>query len=95
MENNNSKFLQVAKQFLGKEVEVIFDRPMGSKHPKYGFIYEVNYGYIQGVKVSDGEYLDAYYLGVNEAMERARESSKRLFIGWIMTMINWWLWQKI
>jgi len=38
MENNSSKSLKLARQFLGKEVEIVFDRPLGSKHPKYGLI---------------------------------------------------------
>lgn len=66
-----SKSLELAKQFLGKEVEVIFDRPLGTKHPKYGFVYEVNYGYLEGIKSSDGEDLDVYYLGTHESLEKA------------------------
>jgi inorganic pyrophosphatase len=46
------------------------DRPLGSKHPKHGFEYGANYGFIDGVKAPDGEDLDAYYLGVNEAIEK-------------------------
>ncbi len=60
-----------AKQFLGKEVEVIIDRPLGSKHPKHGFIYEVNYGYVPNTKSPDGEELDAYYLGVDISLKKA------------------------
>jgi inorganic pyrophosphatase len=70
METNNSKSLELAKQFLGKEVEVIFDRPLGSKHPKHGFTYEVNYGYIEGVLAPDGEDLDAYYLGTDQSLQK-------------------------
>lgn len=70
MENNISRSLELAKQFLGKEVEVTFDRPLGSKHPKHGFIYEVNYGYLSGVKAPDGEDLDAYYLGTDQSLQR-------------------------
>jgi inorganic pyrophosphatase len=70
MEINKSKSLELAKQFLGKEVEVVFDRPLGSKHPKHGFIYEVNYGYLKGVKAPDGEDLDAYYLGVDQSLQK-------------------------
>lgn len=70
METNNSKSLELAKQFLGKEVEVIFDRPLGSKHPKHGFTYEVNYGYLEGVKAPDGEDLDAYYLGTDQSIQK-------------------------
>lgn len=59
------------KDFLGKEVEVIIDRPLGSKHPKYDFIYKVNYGYISNTKSPDGEELDAYYLGIDKPLEKA------------------------
>ncbi len=72
MKIENSKSLVLAKQFLGKEVEVMIDRPLGSKHPRHGFIYEVNYGYIKEVKAPDGEELDAYYLGSNEALEKGK-----------------------
>ena len=34
--------------FLGQKVNVIIDRPLGSKHPKHGFVYEANYGFIEG-----------------------------------------------
>lgn len=60
------------KDFLGKEVEVIMDRPFGSKHPKHGFIYEANYGYVSNTKSPDGEELDAYFLGVNKPLEKAK-----------------------
>lgn len=72
METENSKSLELAKQFLGKEVDVVFDRPLGSKHPKHGFTYEVNYGYIQGIKAPDGEDLDAYYLGTDQSLQKAK-----------------------
>lgn len=61
-----------AKDYLGKEVEVIVDRPFGSKHPKHGFIYEVNYGYIPNTKSPDGEELDAYYLGIDKSLKKAK-----------------------
>ena len=51
------------KDYLGKIVEVKMDRPLGSKHPKHGFIYPVNYGYIPNTVSGDGEELDAYVLG--------------------------------
>lgn len=59
------------KDFLGRKVEAIMDRPLGSKHPKHGFIYEVNYGYIPNTKSPDGEELDAYYLGMEKPLEKA------------------------
>jgi inorganic pyrophosphatase len=56
---------------LGRAVDVKFDRPLGSKHPRYDFVYEVNYGYIEGIIGADGEELDAYYLGADEPLEKA------------------------
>lgn len=57
------------KDFLGKKVRVVVDRKMGSKHPKFGFIYPVNYGYIENTKSPDGEDLDAYVLGIFEPID--------------------------
>lgn len=56
-------------EYLGKEVTVKMDRPFGSKHPKKGFIYPINYGYIPNTISGDGEELDAYVLGVFEPVE--------------------------
>ncbi len=67
MENyeNTSTSLELAKEQLGKTVQVTMDRPLGTTHPKHGFVYDVNYGYIAGIKAPDGEDLDAYFLGVD------------------------------
>ncbi len=52
---------------LGKNVTVTTDRPMGSAHPAHpDMIYSVNYGYVQGIPSGDGEWMDAYILGVSE-----------------------------
>lgn len=59
----------MSKEYLGKIVDVNIDRPMGSKHPKHGFIYPVNYGYIPNTVSGDGEELDAYVLGVFKPLE--------------------------
>lgn len=64
-----TKSLEIAKQFLGKEVEVVIDRPMGSRHPKLGFLYEVNYGYVPDTMAPDGSGLDAYFLGKDEPLK--------------------------
>ncbi len=61
-----------AKDFLGREVEVNIDRPLGSKHPKHNFLYETNYGYIANTISPDGEELDAYYLGVDKTLKKAK-----------------------
>ena len=55
---------------LGKIVDVIVDRPLGSKHPEFDMIYPVNYGYVEGIFADDGEEQDAYILGVNEPVEK-------------------------
>lgn len=63
-----SKSLELAKGILNKEVKIKIDRPLGSKHPKWGFVYEVNYGFIEGIIAPDGEELDAYLIKVDEAV---------------------------
>jgi inorganic pyrophosphatase len=60
------------KDFFGKEVEVIIDRPLGSKHPNHDFVYEANYGYIPNTQSPDGEELDAYFLCVNEPLKKKK-----------------------
>ena len=57
------------KDFLGKKVKVVMDRPMGSKHPKWNFIYPINYGYVPNTISGDGEELDAYIVGIFEPVE--------------------------
>ena len=57
------------KQYLNQIVDVEIDRSMGTKHPKHGFIYPVNYGFIPGTISGDGEELDVYVLGVFEPLK--------------------------
>jgi inorganic pyrophosphatase len=64
-----SKSLELAKAFLGKSITITIGRPMGTRHPKYGFEYKANYGFVDGIKAPDGDDLDAYYLGVNEVLQ--------------------------
>ena len=61
--------MEDSKMYLGKIVDVKIDRPFGSKHPKHGFIYPVNYGYIPNTISGDGEELDCYILGVFEPLD--------------------------
>lgn len=56
-------------EYIGKTVQIKIDRSLGSKHPKYGFEYPVNYGYLPFTKSGDGEELDAYVLGVDEPIK--------------------------
>lgn len=55
--------------YLNKILTAKIDRQMGSKHPKHGFIYPVNYGYIPNTLSGDGEELDCYILGIHEPIE--------------------------
>ena len=57
------------KEYLGKIINIKIDRQFGSKHPKHGFIYPVNYGYVPNTTSGDGEELDAYLLGIFEPVE--------------------------
>ncbi len=68
------------KDYLGKEVVVKIDRSLGSKHPKHGFIYMLNYGYIPDTMSPDGEELDAYVVGVFESIEE--------FVGKVIAIIH-------
>lgn len=68
MENESFK---LAKKYLGKKVRVVIDRPIGAKHPKHGFRYKANYGYLPGATAPDGEELDVYYLGVEKPLKEA------------------------
>ena len=57
------------KKYLGRLLDIEVDREFGSKHPKYGFIYPVNYGYVPNTISGDGEELDCYLLGVFELVK--------------------------
>lgn len=60
------------KDYLNKEVDVIVDRPLATKHPKHGFIYMLNYGYVPGTISGDGEEIDAYLLGEFESVTSSK-----------------------
>jgi inorganic pyrophosphatase len=57
------------KDYIGKDIYTVIDRPLGSKHPKYGYIYPINAGYVPDTRMPDGEELDVYILGVGEPLE--------------------------
>lgn len=57
------------KEYLNKTISIKIDRPMGSRHPKHGFFYPINYGFVPNTTSGDGEELDAYLLGVFEPVE--------------------------
>lgn len=69
MNKTSYKSLSLARTFLGRGVELVIDRPLGSVHPKHGFTYPINYGYVPQVLAPDGEELDAYVLGKTEPLK--------------------------
>ena len=56
------------ESYLGKEVTIEIDRPIGYVHHKgeKTLVYPINYGYIPGVLGGDGEELDVFLVGVDE-----------------------------
>jgi inorganic pyrophosphatase len=76
-----SKSLKIANKFLGKQVKIKIDRPIGSIHPRFKKIkYTSNYGYIEGIVAPDGAYLDAYLLGVSQPVKE--------FNGFVIAIIH-------
>jgi inorganic pyrophosphatase len=61
--------MSYSKPYLGKTVAVKMDRPLGSKHPKHGYAYPLNYGFVPGTRAPDGSEIDTYVLGVDKPLE--------------------------
>jgi inorganic pyrophosphatase len=60
-----------AADWLGREVDVLIDRPLGSRHPRHpDLVYELNYGYVPDTIAPDGHPLDAYVLGSDRSLSR-------------------------
>ncbi|MBQ9329316.1 MAG: GNAT family N-acetyltransferase [Solobacterium sp.] len=60
----------MGSDILGKSVTVTVDRPYGSLHPHYPDTeYPCNYGYVEEVLAGDGEFQDAYIVGIYEPVE--------------------------
>ena len=57
------------KQYLNQIIKIKIDRELGTKHPKHGYIYPVNYGFIPNTISGDGEEIDCYLLGVFEPVK--------------------------
>jgi inorganic pyrophosphatase len=55
----DNKFWDYLNKLIA-ENEVIIDRPKGSKHPKYDFVYEFDYGYIKDTRTTDGGGIDVF-----------------------------------
>ena len=72
--NDSSKYIE----FLGKKVEVVIDRPLGSFHPNFNFRYEVNYGFIPNTLAGDGLEIDAYILGEKKPLSTFQGTVKAI-----------------
>ena len=79
--NSNEKFLHNrwdyvknvinSISYIGKELEVNVDRPLGSSHPQYlDHIYKTNYGFIPNTISGDGEEIDCYILGEDKPIKK-------------------------
>ncbi len=79
MPPENQEHIEGSK-FLGKIVFIKIDRPIHSKHPKFGFVYELNYGYIPNTKAGDGKEQDVYVIGVDEKLESFEGIVKAIII---------------
>ena len=66
--------------YLGKIINVKMDRKLGSRHPKAGFFYMLNYGFVPDTISGDGAEIDAYILGVFEPTEE--------FVGEVIAIIK-------
>ncbi len=61
--------LMKAIQYIGKNIKVKIDQPIGSCHPEYPeMIYSVNYGFVPNTISGDNEELDCYVLGEEKAL---------------------------
>ncbi len=59
-------------KFANNIVDIIIDRPLGSKHPKFGWRYPINYGYIPNTKAEDNLEIDVYIIDSNKPLKEAK-----------------------
>ena len=67
MENeikNTQDFWNIIDEMVATH-KIIIDRPKGSLHPKWNWVYEANYGYLEGTTANDGEGIDVW-VGTSE-----------------------------
>lgn len=52
------------EEWVGRTVDVVIDRPLGSTHPRHSdIVYPINDGYVPGTLAPDGGQVDVYLLG--------------------------------
>ena len=55
----NREFWRVLDTLIA-ESELIIDRPRGTKHPRFDFIYPLDYGYLKNTTSPDGGGIDVW-----------------------------------
>lgn len=56
---------------IGRTVTGTIDRPLGSCHPRHPeMVYQINYGYVDGIFAGDGAEQDVYVLGIPEPIRK-------------------------
>jgi len=66
---NICKNATISTDYLGKQVTIKIERPLGSNHPKFGWAYPINYGFVPNTVSPDGEELDAYVIGPDHPIQ--------------------------
>jgi inorganic pyrophosphatase len=62
--------MNYASKYISQNVNIKIDRPLGSNHPKFGWTYPINYGFVPDTNAPDGKEVDAYLLGVFDPVEK-------------------------
>ncbi|MEA4890374.1 MAG: inorganic pyrophosphatase [Clostridiaceae bacterium] len=56
---NSDGFWQAVDALIAQS-EIVIDRPKGTKHPRFDFIYPLDYGYLEGTASPDGGGIDVW-----------------------------------
>lgn len=51
---------------LINQSEIVIDRPKGTKHPRFDFVYPLDYGYLKDTASSDGGGIDVWRGSLSE-----------------------------
>lgn len=69
MDNFDNEFWNALDELIHLS-NITIDRPKGSPHPKYtGFLYPVDYGYLDGTVSMDGEGMDVWVGSAGKAAD--------------------------
>ena len=67
------------EELLGTEVQVVVDRPLGSKSPNHGTFYPLNFGYLPKYFIKEKP-IKAYVIGEYEPLES--------FTGYVVAIVE-------